>query len=298
MKSKLFFLSLIFLNVVACVEPDHHPDTPDQIVRTFETDSDKADQGPTLVGQDFQLGLEPRIQPGDTLGWTAQGAANKPLEHLEAWVGDAPQHVELSEQSFLIHLDANAIENLVSKAPLRIEAHNQDGQVASLIVDYTLRWSHIQGTQKLQLQRTLQPSVQPQGGVVLRALGHTDEGFSVESAFTDDDFEPEIVRDFDWAWEFQWTAAQIPYLLDFQDDQVHFTTVDSADLRYALKARLSLRASQQTWANGPLVKNYQEPACSSDVRFCMHHLLPSHPYGDECGDVQEILACFRHDAAH
>lgn len=296
MKSILCILSLFSLSLTACVEPDHEPEEH-IVVRAFEFDPGKADRGPVLVGRGLKIGLDAQIHPDELRGWTVRGAANKPLKRAQASIRGIQQPLELSSENFVIHLDDNSIEDLGSQAPIVVEAEDEDGHVVTLVVDFQLRWTDVRGSQKLSLDRAVKTSVQPEGGVLLRAFAHTDEGFSVESAFTDDDLEPDVVRDFDWHWEFQWTAAQLPYLLDFEDDRVHFVTVDSADLRYANQARLTLRAAQQTWARGPQHKNYNPPQCRSEVRFCMHHLLPSNPYGDECGNVQEILACFRQDAA-
>ena len=135
------------------------------------------------------------------------------------------------------------------------------------------------------------------GGLpVLRAAATTEDGFSIEAVFTDDDQEPDVIRDFDWKWRFEWTRDQVPYLLDFEEDRVFFTAVDSDDTRYQKSAQLRIKATALTWSDAPVVDD--ETECTSAIRFCLHHLLPDAPDARECGAVQEVLACFRPDAAN
>jgi len=226
-------------------------------------------------------------------GWVIHGRSNLDLTTVQASVAGRDQRVEVVSSGFQVHLDDLAYQDLLVEMPLQIEASSAE-QSAALTVHYAARWVETRGSRKLKFERSLQPVVLQGGIPALRAYAQTNDGFALESVFTDDDLEPKIFRDFDWKWQMEWNLAQAALLSDFQEDRVYFLTADSDDTRYRTTAKVRLRAVEQVWTRSPEQEETAE--CDSSTRFCMHHLLPDARDASECGSVQEVLACFRYDA--
>ncbi len=285
---KSFLMCLFLLVTTACGDaPSEDP------IRMTEAELGKGDAQARIIGRGLKLGVKSGVEVLSEGGWAIYGRSNRDLSDINASVAGRDQQVEILQDGFRVNLDELAYQDLLVETPLKLAVWGAE-ESAALEVTYAARWVEKRGSRKLKFERNLQPVVLQGGVTALRGHLQTDEGFSVESVFTDDDMEPKISRDFDWKWQVEWTIAQAGFLSDFQEDQVYFTTVDSDDTRYQSSAKVRLRAVEQVWTRHPspdVIAN-----CDTATRFCMHHLPSDAPDASECGSVQEVLACFRFDA--
>ncbi|MEZ4458653.1 MAG: hypothetical protein R3E66_02775 [bacterium] len=289
--TRIFMIVMVCL-AMGCIDEVEPPDT----IEVSASELGKDDAAARLVGRAFKLGVQTQLNASpDGSHWSVHGRSNLELSHLKVTIAGMSAPADVVGSDFRIDLTPMMVEDLVFGAPLRINAHSAE-RTASLTVNFAPRWINRRGSSKLDLDVALQPVVTPGGVPVLRASATSAEGFSIEAVYTDDDQSPTVIRDFDWKWRFDWTRDQVPYLLDFVEDRVFFTVVDSDDTRYDKSAQLRIKATTMTWSEDPTME--QEAVCSSSVRFCLHHLLPDAVDAQECGGVQEVLACFRPDAAN
>ncbi len=285
---KVLLMALMLVMLGACVD-----DSVEESIRMNEAELGKGDTQARIIGRGLKLGVTSTIEVLSDRGWVIHGRSNLDLTTVQASVAGRDQRVEVVSSGFQVHLDDLAYQDLLVEMPLQIEASSAE-QSAALTVHYAARWVETRGSRKLKFERSLQPVVLQGGIPALRAYAQTNDGFALESVFTDDDLEPKIFRDFDWKWQMEWNLAQAALLSDFQEDRVYFLTADSDDTRYRTTAKVRLRAVEQVWTRSPEQEETAE--CDSSTRFCMHHLLPDARDASECGSVQEVLACFRYDA--
>ena len=285
---KGFFMCLLLMVTGACVE-----DSAEEPIRMTEAELGKGDAQARMIGRGLKLGVKSAVDVLSEGGWVIEGRSNKELTEVRASVGGRDQNVEILEQGFRVKLDQLAYQDLLVETHLKVDVLS-GAESAALEVRYAARWVEKRGSKRLRYEQTLQPVVLQGGVTALRGHLQTDEGFTVESVFTDDDLEPSLSRDFDWKWQVEWTIDQAGFLSDFQEDSVYFTTVDSDDMRYQSSAKVRLRAVEQIWTRVPA--EHVIANCDTSTRFCMHHLPPDAPDAAECGSVQEVLACFRFDA--
>lgn len=287
MARMLVGLILVFA-ISGCIE-----DVQPQVLTRAEAELGKDDSLPRLVGRGFRLGVQPAVQARDDgSGWFIKGASNQRLSDLSAQIEGAEVAVTLTDQSFVVQLDEVAVEALVVGIPLDIIATSNE-DIAFLRVAFAMRWTDRRTSHKLTIEPELDPVMLPGGVVAIRAFATTPDGLRIESVFTDDDQEPIVYQDFDGKWELDWRRQQVPMLMDFADDRVYFNVVDHDDTRYQASAKLRLRATEQSWSRSEFSDDF---ACTSAVRFCLHHVVSTERDASECGRVADMLACFRVEA--